>query len=112
MLLEQDPGRPSGNIARRNAVHDSERLHFEGKAQSELLLDRFFGSDALRFPPGPSPSTRHFSQLELLPNSPAIREGFPLLPWARMRCAWSRWQGVLPGGAARDDLADCRNGAR
>lgn len=111
-LAETEPGRPLGNVARRNAVADGQALHFEGRAERDLEVDRVFSAPQLRFSAGPAPRDRDFRQLELSDDSPALREGFPQLPWARMRCTRARWDGVPFGAAPRDDLADCKSPTR
>jgi Right handed beta helix region len=111
-LLEREPGLPTGNVARRNAVVDGEPFHFQGGAKPALQVDRLFGKGELRFDAGPPLATRDFGQLEPAPDSPAVRDGFPLLPWDRMRCTLARWQGVPPGGLPRDEVAECRAARR
>jgi hypothetical protein len=111
-LLERDPGLPSGNVARRNAVMDGESFHFQGSAKSMLQVDRLFRAGELRFNAGPPLTLRDYGLLEPAADSPAVRDGFPLLPWNRMRCTRARWQGVPPGGVPRDDVAECREAAR
>lgn len=111
-LPDAEPGRPLGNVARRNAVFDGQTLHFGGQAERDLQVDRIFAANQLRFSPGPSPRDRDFRQVELSDYSPALREGFPQLPWARMRCTRARWEGVPFGSAPRDDVADCQSAKR
>lgn len=110
-LLDLEPGRPLGNVARRNAVFDGPALHFHGSAGRDLQVDRLFDARLLRFADGPPMHERDFATLELLEDSPALREGFPRLPWARMRCTRARWAAAAAAGPPRDDVPDCRQTA-
>ena len=72
-------------------------FRFQGQAQKDLEVDRVFDATSFRLTPPPSFLAQD-APTGLVPadDSSAYREGFPRLPWNRMFCTFTRWQGKRP----------------
>ena len=107
-LPQQEPGKPSGNVARRNAAIDGTPFEFQGAAAAQLAIDRMFDAGSFRWSAGRGAPWNGLSGLIPDEDSAGFRDGFPLLPWRRMACTQARWDGASAGRAPDDDVAVCR----
>jgi hypothetical protein len=106
-ILQEAPGSPKGNVARRNGGVASKPFEFQDNVEPELFIDRFFTDADLTFAKTVKPRRRP-EDFELDSESPALRHGFSPLPLNRMSCTSSRWASAVSIQSAIPSLAACK----
>lgn len=95
-LLQDAPGHPRGNVARRNLAVGGQPFHFLDGAQHDLLIEGQIPESAFAATEHPGVTDKSWHTLEPGPDSPLHRSGFPALPWRRMKCTEQRWLTAAP----------------